>query len=94
MVGATAAGGFAALFGATAVVGYRHKALPASVAGLCALAAPVQLLGLGTAVTTTGAFAASGVLGGFLPFLTFVVAYLAISITLVRRPGGAQSATG
>jgi hypothetical protein len=85
MVGVPAVGAFTALFGATAIVGYRHKALPASVAGLSALAAVLQPLGVGTALTDSGAFAASGVLGGFLPFLSFVIGYLAISIGLMQR---------
>jgi hypothetical protein len=87
MVGVPAVGAFSALFGATAIVGYRHKALPASVAGLSALAAVLQPLGVGTALTDSGAFAASGVLGGFVPFLSFVIGYLAISIALVKRSG-------
>ena len=87
MMGAPAAGAFTALFAATAIAGYRHKALPASVAGLSALAAVLQPLGVGTAFTDSGVFAASGVLGGFVPFVSFVIGYLAISISLVRRPG-------
>ncbi|MGH2964325.1 MAG: hypothetical protein ACRDMH_02945, partial [Solirubrobacterales bacterium] len=63
----------------------RHKALPAWVAGLSALAAVLQPLGLGTVLTDSGAFAASGVLGGFVPFLSFVIGYLAISIGLMQR---------
>jgi hypothetical protein len=91
LVGALAVGAFTALFGATAIVGYRYKALPDSVAGLSALAAVLQLPGLGTALTDSGAFAASGVLGGFVPFLAFVVAYLAISIALVKRFGASAA---
>jgi hypothetical protein len=86
LVGAPASGAFTALFAATAVAGYRHNALPAPVAGLSALAALLQPLGLGTAVTDSGVFAASGVLGGFVPFAAFVIGYLAISIARVRRP--------
>lgn len=86
MVGAPAAGAFSALFAATAIAGYRHKALPAWVAGISALVALLQPLGVGTAFTDSGAFAASGLLGGFVPFFSFVIGYLAISIALVRRP--------
>jgi hypothetical protein len=86
--GAPAAGGFAALFGATAIVGYRHGAVPAPVAGFSALAAIAQPLALGVGVTDSGAFAGDGVLGLWVPVITFAIAILALSGALYRRPGG------
>jgi hypothetical protein len=86
VVGGPGAAGFTALFAATAIVGYRHGALPAPIAGLAALAAITQPLAYGVAVTDSGAFAADGVLGGFIPIITFVIAMLALSYALIREP--------
>jgi hypothetical protein len=86
VVGAPAAAGVTALFGATAIVGYRHGAVPAPVAGFSALAAITQPLAFGVAVTESGAFAADGVLGLWVPVATFVVAILALSVALIRAP--------
>jgi hypothetical protein len=88
LVAAPAAAGFTALFAAAAVAGYRLGALPAPVAGISALAAIGQLFAYPTAVTDSGAFAPDGVLGLWVPFVTFVVAVVAISGTLVSRAGG------
>lgn len=92
LAGAPAAAGFTALFAATAIAGYRHGALPAPVAGLSALAAVTQPLVYGIAVTDSGAFAGDGVLGLWIPFVTFVVGLVAISGALVNRPGGYAAA--
>jgi hypothetical protein len=92
VAGGPGAAGFTALFAATAIVGYRHRALPAPVAGLSALAAITQPLAYGVAVTDSGAFAASGLLGGFIPIITFVVATLALSYALIREPQGHAAA--
>ena len=62
------------------------------VAGISALAAIGQLCAYPTGVTDTGAFAPDGVLGLFVPFVTFAVAVLAISGTLVSRAGAAAGA--
>jgi hypothetical protein len=88
VAGGPGAAGFTALFAATAIVGYRHRAVPAPIAGLSALAAITQPLAYGVAVTDSGAFAADGVLGGFIPIITFVVAMLGLSFALIREPGG------
>jgi hypothetical protein len=87
LVAAPAAAGFTALFAATAVAGYRRAALPAPVAGIAAVAAIGQLFAYPTGVTDTGAFAPDGVLGLWVPLVTFFVGTLAISGTLVRRAG-------
>jgi hypothetical protein len=84
VAGAAAVGPFAALFLATAIVGLRFGALPAPVAWLAAIAGVLQLLTLGTGVTDEGAFSFDGFLGGFLPFVAFLLAILAISIAQVR----------
>jgi hypothetical protein len=89
---APAAAGFTALFAAMAIAGYRHGALPAPVAGLSALAAIAQPLAYGVAVTETGAFAADGVLGLWVPFATAVVAILAASAALMRNPTPSRAA--
>jgi hypothetical protein len=95
VAGGPGAAGFTAFFAATALVGYRHRAVPAPVAGFSALAAITQPLAYGVAVTDRGAFAADGVLGGFIPIITFVVAMLALSFALVREPRShAASASG
>jgi hypothetical protein len=87
LIAAPAAAGFTALFAAVSVAGYRHRALPAPVAGISALAAIGQLFAYPTGVTDSGAFAPDGVLGLWVPFVTFVVAVVAISGTLVSRAG-------
>jgi hypothetical protein len=84
---APAAGAFTALFAATAVAGYRHGALPAPVAGLSALGAVGQPFAYATALTDSGAFAPDGFFGLWIPFITFVVAIVAISGTLVSKAG-------
>jgi hypothetical protein len=92
--GAPAAAGFTALFAATAIAGYRYDAVAAPVAGLSALAAITQPLSFGTGVTDSGAFSASGVLGLWIPIVTFAVGIVALSIALYRRPvPGAAGAT-
>ena len=91
LAGAPAAAGFTALFAAASVAGYRHGALPAPVAGIAALAAITQPLAYGIGLTDSGAFAPDGVLGLWVPLVTFVVGLLAISGTLVSR---ARESTG
>lgn len=91
LVAAPAAGPFAALFAATAIVGYRHGAVPAPVAGLSALAAIGQPFAFGTVFTDSGAFAGDGVLGLWVPFVTFAVGILALSGTLVRQTTAAAA---
>jgi hypothetical protein len=90
--GAPAAGGFTALFAATAIVGYRFKAVPAPVAGFSALAALAQPLALGVGITDTGVFASDGFLGLWFPVITFAIAVLTLSFSLTRA-AGAPSAT-
>jgi hypothetical protein len=60
--------------------------VPAPVAGFSALAAITQPLAYGVAVTDSGAFAADGVLGGFIPIVTFALAMLTLSTALMRGP--------
>lgn len=86
VAGGPGAAGFTALFAATAIVGYRFKAIPAPVAGMSALAAITQPLAYGVAVTDTGVFAPDGVLGGLIPIVTFVLAMVPLSLALYRRP--------
>jgi hypothetical protein len=88
VAGGPGAAGFTAFFAAIAIVGYRYNAVPAPIAGFSALAAITQPLAFGVAVTDSGVFAADGVLGGFVPILTFVIAMVTLSVALVRRPEG------
>lgn len=85
MVGAPGAAAVMALFGATAIAGYRHGALPAPVAGFSALAAICQPLSFGLAFTDSGVFAADGVLGLYVPFATAMLALITASVALARR---------
>jgi hypothetical protein len=86
VIGAPAATAFTAFFAATALIGFRHAALPRWAAGLSALAAIGALPGIGTSLTTTGPFAGDGVLGLFVPVFTFVIGLVAISVALMRGP--------
>jgi hypothetical protein len=92
LAAAPAAAGFTALFAATAVGGYRFGAFPAPVAGLAALGAIGQPFAFLTTVTDSGAFAPDGVLGLWVPFVTFVIAVLALSGTMMRAAGASGGA--
>jgi hypothetical protein len=92
LVGAPAAAGFMALFGASAIAGYRHGAFPAPVAGFSALAAVCAPLAFGVAFTDSGVFAADGVLGLWVPIVTTVVALIALSGSLYRSAGAPAAA--
>jgi len=95
LIAGPAAAAFTALFAATAIAGYRHGALPAPIAGFSALSAITQPLAFGVVFTTSGAFAADGVLGGYVPFVTFGIAILTASWTLARgwTPSGGSGAS-
>jgi hypothetical protein len=84
LTGGPAAAALTAFSAATAIAGYRHGALPAPVAGFSALSAITQPLALGVMFTTTGVFAADGVLGAYVPILTFAIAVASASWVLVR----------
>ena len=77
---------------ASALSGFRYRALPGWTAWICAIAAVCQLPAFGAGVTQTGAFAGDGALGLFLPIFSFLVGLVAISIALMRSPApGAAS---
>jgi hypothetical protein len=92
LAGAPASAGFAALFGAAAIAGYRYAVVPAPVAGLSALAAVTAPLAFGIVFTDSGVFAADGVLGLWVPFVTAVVALIALSWSLMRAATPAAAA--
>lgn len=94
VAGAPGAAGFTAFFAAIAIAGYRYRPFPAPVAGFSALAAITQPLALGVGVTTGGVFAADGILGGFLPILTFLIAMVTLSVALYRQPAAAAATGG
>jgi hypothetical protein len=85
--GAPALAGATALFAASAKVAFLHRAFPSSVAWLLALAAVAQPFAIGAMLTDSGVFAGDGVLGLFLPVVTFGIAILATSGALVQRAG-------
>jgi hypothetical protein len=87
LAAAPAAAGFTVLFAATAAAGYRLGALPAPVAGICATAALGQACAFFVGTTDSGALAPDGFIGAFIPFVTFVIAVLALSVTLYMRAG-------
>jgi hypothetical protein len=91
LTGGPAAAAITALFGATAIAGYRHGALPAPVAGFSALAAICQPLAFGVVFTDSGVFAADGVLGLYLPFVTAIIAIVTASVALARRAAPAPA---
>jgi hypothetical protein len=86
LAAASAAASLTALFGATAIAGYRHRFVPAWVAGFSALAAVCQPLAFGVIFCTTGAFAADGALGLIVPVATFGIAIVTMSWALGRKP--------
>jgi hypothetical protein len=85
--GAPALAGLTALFAASAKVALRHGAFSSSIGLLLVLAALAQPFAVGAMLTDTGAFAGDGVLGLFLPVVSFGVAILALSGALVQRAG-------
>lgn len=94
VVGTPAAAAFVAFFAATALAGFRYRALPGWAAWISAVAAICQLGGFGVGDTTTGVFASDGVLGFVVPVASFVIGLLAISIALVRNPLPAAARAG
>jgi len=91
---APAAGAFAALFGATALVILRSNALAEWLGWLAAITAVTQLLPLGVMFTDDGAFAADGALGLIVPVIAFVVTIGALSISIMRLPPEERSIPG
>jgi hypothetical protein len=86
VIAAPAASALAVMFGATAVIGFRHGGLPGWATWCSAIAAVGQLPAYGAALTTSGAFAGDGVLGLFVPVLTFTIAVVALGVALMRAP--------
>lgn len=84
MTGLPAIAGLLALFGATSLVILRTTLLPAWLGWLAGIAAVAQLLSLGILFAKTGAFAADGVLGLWVPFGLGIATILALSIVLVQ----------
>lgn len=84
LAGVPGIAGLGALFGATAVVILRTDLLPQWLGWLSGLAAVVQPLTYGVLYTDTGAFAADGVLGLFVPFALAILTLLALSIVLIQ----------
>jgi hypothetical protein len=86
LAGAPGAAATAAFFGATAIIGYRHRPFVAPIAGFCALAAVTAPLTIPIVATDSGAFAPDGLLGLDIPVATFIIGALALSIGIFRPP--------
>lgn len=90
---APAMAGVTALFAATAIVGYRYRPFAAPVAGFAALAAIAQPLALGAGATDHGAFSGEGVLGLYVPIVTFAIGLITVSVALTRQAGAPAART-
>jgi hypothetical protein len=84
--GAAGAAATAAFFGAAAIIGYRYRPFVAPIAGFCALAAVTAPLTIPIVATDSGVFAPDGVLGLYIPVLTFVLASVALAIGVYQPP--------
>jgi hypothetical protein len=85
-------GVFFAFFLASGLAIQRLGVLPAWLGVFACIVAVIQILGIGAMLTDDGAFAADGVLGGFLPLIAFAIWFPAASIALARadvRPAAA-----
>lgn len=89
--GGPAAAGFAALFGATALVILRSDGLAEWLGWLAGVTAVTQLLPLGVIFADDGAFAADGALGLLVPVITFVATIGALSVYIMRLPAEKRS---
>jgi len=76
---------FAAFFLANAVAIQRLGVLPAWLGAFALVVGVIQILGIGAMLTDDGAFAADGVLGGFLPLIAFALWFPAASVALATR---------
>ena len=76
---------FAAFFLASGLAIQRLRVLPAWLGAFALVVSAIQILGIGAMFTDDGAFAADGVLGGFLPLIAFAVWVPAASVALATR---------
>jgi len=90
---APATGVFVIFFVANAAAILRLRVLPSWLGWFAAVVALIQVLGVGAMLTDDGAFAADGVLGGFLPLIAFAVWFPAASVALATRVRGGDSGT-
>jgi hypothetical protein len=84
LAGVPGIAGLIAFFAATGLTLTRTTLMPDWLGWLALVAAAAQLLTFGALFTDTGAFAADGVLGLFIPFGTAIITVLALSIVLVQ----------
>jgi hypothetical protein len=87
VAGGTATGAFVALLAATGIVILRSGALPEWLGWLSVAGAVANLSTLGVFFAKTGAFAADGALGLYVPVAGFVIPIAALSIVLTQRSG-------
>jgi len=90
MVAAVGAPAAAAFLLANSLVILRTALLPSYLGWIGVVAAVLNLLGLGSIYTDSGAFAPDGVFGLLLPFLSFLLWSLLTSMELTRRLGQAD----
>lgn len=76
---------FFAFFLASGLAIQRLSVLPSWLGVFACIVALIQILGIGAMLTDDGAFAADGVLGGFLPLIAFAVWFPAASYALATR---------
>ncbi len=86
LAGAAGAAATAAFFGPAAIIGYRYRPYSAPIAGFCALAAVTAPLTIPIVTTDSGVFAPDGVLGLYIPVLTFVIGTVALAIGIYQPP--------
>ncbi len=84
---------FFAFFLASGLAIQRLGVLPAWLGVFACVVALIQVLGVGAMLTDDGAFAADGVLGGFLPLIAFAVWFPAASFALATRVRDGDSGT-
>jgi hypothetical protein len=82
LVGVPLIAGLVAFFGATALVILRTDVLPDWLGWLSGITAVAQPLAFGILFTDTGAFAADGVLGLFVPLVLALVTIVALSVSI------------
>jgi hypothetical protein len=88
VVATPAAAGFFVLFAATALVILRTDLLPGWLGWLSLAGAIANLGGMFVIFTTSGALAADGVVGLFLPIIGFVLPIAALSIVIAQKSKG------
>jgi hypothetical protein len=91
MIAAVGAPVGAAFLFANGILILRTEVLPTYLGWVALVAGVLNLLGLGSVYTDSGAFAPDGVFGIVLPFISFLLFILLASMEMVRRMGRAEA---